>query len=524
MSTDAVVYLVDDDPAVLRSLHWLVESASLVAKPLTSAASFLDAYDEDRPGCLVLDVRMPAMTGLQLQMSLKERGVELPVIIMTGHSDVPTCTESFRNGAFDFIEKPADDEFLIGRIQDAIATDVERRQQEKHRADIKKRLATLTPREREVMEAIVSGKSREAHRLGAGHQLSDGRQASGQGPGQAAGRQRRRGRTDAVDQRCRDQHRHAVLAGSRRRPAGRTVQWTAVPCEISRSRNRRAGVPCRQARDEPLMAGFVFAPVLVSIFLRPEVRIVVPANRCPKDRGRTSEREYSQRSPTKSQTVDTDKGDSRAAVDSNSRHGASSPSAAGHYSDSLAPPPLWAVIVGLAMFLAVGGAAIAVYAHTAPQASDRDPFIYAQIGKEIVAGKRLYSEAWIDKPPVGMLMYAAPQLIEPALLSRDRGLLCNDDCRPSVSPGVRLSACACRGCGVLAVCHFLSARNRDVHVAVDRALCQLVRDRLPGDCAGRYTREEFFDGSMRGRRSFGDCGICTFARIRCCAACCRCWP
>ncbi len=161
MSTDAVVYLVDDDPAVLRSLHWLVESASLVAKPLTSAASFLDAYDEDRPGCLVLDVRMPAMTGLQLQMSLKERGVELPVIIMTGHSDVPTCTESFRNGAFDFIEKPADDEFLIGRIQDAIATDVERRQQEKHRADIKKRLATLTPREREVMEAIVSGKSQE---------------------------------------------------------------------------------------------------------------------------------------------------------------------------------------------------------------------------------------------------------------------------------------------------------------------------------------------------------------------------
>jgi RNA polymerase sigma factor (sigma-70 family) len=161
MTTDAVVYLVDDDPAVLKSLHWLVESASLAAKPLNSAASFLEAYDPRRPGCLILDVRMPQMTGLQLQSLLKERNIELPIIIMTGHSDVPTCTESFRNGAFDFIEKPADDEFLIARVQQAIATDIERRQQEVHRTEISKRLATLTPREREVMDAIVSGKSQK---------------------------------------------------------------------------------------------------------------------------------------------------------------------------------------------------------------------------------------------------------------------------------------------------------------------------------------------------------------------------
>lgn len=161
MTSDAVVYLVDDDPAVLKSMHWLVESANFAARSLTSAAMFLDEYDPQRPGCLILDVRMPQMTGLQLQAALKERGIVLPVIIMTGHSDVATCTESFRNGAFDFIEKPADDGFLIERIHNAIAGDIERRQQETHREEIQKRLATLTPREREVMDAIVSGKSQK---------------------------------------------------------------------------------------------------------------------------------------------------------------------------------------------------------------------------------------------------------------------------------------------------------------------------------------------------------------------------
>ncbi len=104
MSTDPLVYIVDDDAAVLKSLHWLIESAGLTAKALPSAAAFLDAYDPQRPACLVLDVRMPVMTGLQLQCQLHEQGIGLPVIIMTGHSDVPSCTESFRNGAFDFIE------------------------------------------------------------------------------------------------------------------------------------------------------------------------------------------------------------------------------------------------------------------------------------------------------------------------------------------------------------------------------------------------------------------------------------
>jgi two-component system, LuxR family, response regulator FixJ len=159
--TDAVVYLVDDDPAVLKSMHWLVESANFSAKSLASAALFLEEYDAQRPGCLILDVRMPHMTGLQLQSTLKERGIAMPVIIMTGHSDVATCTESFRNGAFDFIEKPADDDFLVERIHMAIAADVERRQQETQREEIRVRLATLTPREREVMDAIVSGKSQK---------------------------------------------------------------------------------------------------------------------------------------------------------------------------------------------------------------------------------------------------------------------------------------------------------------------------------------------------------------------------
>jgi len=161
MSTDPLVYIVDDDSAVLKSLHWLIESAGLTAKALSTAAAFLDVYDPQRPACLVLDVRMPVMTGLQLQCQLHEQGIGLPVIIMTGHSDVPSCTESFRNGAFDFIEKPADDEFLLQRIQQAIAEDLERLRAEDTRSAIKKRIATMTPREREVMEAIAEGKSQK---------------------------------------------------------------------------------------------------------------------------------------------------------------------------------------------------------------------------------------------------------------------------------------------------------------------------------------------------------------------------
>ena len=155
---EPTVYLVDDDNAVLKSLRWLIESVGLKTKSVGAASSFLDIYDPYSPGCLVLDVRMPGMTGLQLQVLLNERGIEVPVIIMTGHSDVATCTESFRNGAFDFIEKPADDEFLLSRIRAAIKSDFERCRLEDSKRKIQTRIAALTPREREVMNAIVCGK------------------------------------------------------------------------------------------------------------------------------------------------------------------------------------------------------------------------------------------------------------------------------------------------------------------------------------------------------------------------------
>lgn len=159
MKTEPTVFIVDDDPAVLKSMRWLIESAHFRAQTYSSGAAFLQEYDVTIPGCLLLDVRMPDMTGLDVQSQLLERGATLPVIIMTGHGDVPTCTRSFKQGAFDFIEKPANDELLLQRIDQAIATDAGRRQMDSERPEIEARLAKLTARETEVMGLIVDGKS-----------------------------------------------------------------------------------------------------------------------------------------------------------------------------------------------------------------------------------------------------------------------------------------------------------------------------------------------------------------------------
>ncbi len=159
--SEPTVYIVDDDPVVLKSLHWLFESARLSARIFSSAADFLQSYDSRCAGCLILDVRMPGMTGLELQKELANRDIAVPIIFMTGHGDVPACTESFRNGAFDFIEKPADDGFLINRVRQAIAIDAERCEAARTRQAIEQRIATLTPREREIMNSIIIGKAQK---------------------------------------------------------------------------------------------------------------------------------------------------------------------------------------------------------------------------------------------------------------------------------------------------------------------------------------------------------------------------
>ena len=110
MHFEPTVYIVDDDPGILKSMRWLLESAHLRVQTFNSGASFLECYDAGDPGCLILDMRMPGMTGLEVQKRLAQMGAQLPIIIMTAHADVRVCIESFKSGVFDFIEKPADDD------------------------------------------------------------------------------------------------------------------------------------------------------------------------------------------------------------------------------------------------------------------------------------------------------------------------------------------------------------------------------------------------------------------------------
>ena len=158
MKTEPTVFVVDDDLSVLRSLRWLIESAHLLVKTFSSGESFLEDFDPSSPGCLILDIRMAGMNGLDVQQKLIEKGYKLPIIVMTGHGDVPLCTHAFKSGAFDFIEKPADDKVLINQIHAALAADAKRRESADCPSDIAARLAELTPREVEVMDLIVQGK------------------------------------------------------------------------------------------------------------------------------------------------------------------------------------------------------------------------------------------------------------------------------------------------------------------------------------------------------------------------------
>jgi len=157
--TAPTVYIVDDDHGVRSSLRVLMKSVNLPASPFASAQEFLAAYHAVQPGCLVLDIRMPGMSGLELQEELNRRGVVLPVIFITGHADVPMAVEAMRQGAFDFVQKPFRDQDLIDRVQKALARDQNTRQALKEHSRIRARLASLTPREREVLDLLVTGKA-----------------------------------------------------------------------------------------------------------------------------------------------------------------------------------------------------------------------------------------------------------------------------------------------------------------------------------------------------------------------------
>ena len=159
MMPEPTVFIVDDNQAVRRAVQALVESEGLAAETFGSGQEFLDAYDPERPGCLVLDVRLRGSSGLDVQDELRRRKATLPIIILTAYGNVPTSVRAFKGGAVDFLQKPVVPEKLLKAVRSAIEMDRRARDVAATRAAVTKRIEELTPREREVMELLVLGKS-----------------------------------------------------------------------------------------------------------------------------------------------------------------------------------------------------------------------------------------------------------------------------------------------------------------------------------------------------------------------------
>ena len=153
------VFVVDDDDAVRNSLRMLLKSAGVHAEASASAQEFLSTYVVTQPGCLVLDVRMPGMSGLEMQHELNLRGATIPVIFITGHGDIPMAVEAMQHGAFDFLQKPFRDQELLDRVQRALVRDADYRTRLRQTDRIRERLASLSPREREVLDLVTQGKA-----------------------------------------------------------------------------------------------------------------------------------------------------------------------------------------------------------------------------------------------------------------------------------------------------------------------------------------------------------------------------
>lgn len=153
-----VVFIVDDDEAVRDGLGQLMESINLKVKVFSSAQEFLDFYEAPDPGCLLLDVRMPGMSGVKLQDTLAERNINLPIIFISGHGDLPLAVEAVKKGAVDFLEKPVGDQVLLDRVQEALAKDAELRECQAQQQVVLDKLVLLTNRERQVLDLMREGK------------------------------------------------------------------------------------------------------------------------------------------------------------------------------------------------------------------------------------------------------------------------------------------------------------------------------------------------------------------------------
>lgn len=167
-SRDSKVYIVDDDQAIRHAMELLMRSVGLDYEIFHSGDDFLSRHSNDRAGCLVLDIRMPGLGGLELQEMLNDMGSTLPIIFITGHGDVPMAVEAMQKGAVDFIQKPFRDQELLDRIGEAVKADQERRSAREEQTAVRSRIETLTNREREVLDLVVTGKPNKviAYELG----------------------------------------------------------------------------------------------------------------------------------------------------------------------------------------------------------------------------------------------------------------------------------------------------------------------------------------------------------------------
>ena len=159
MTREPTVFVIDDDKDVRDFLLELISSIGLRVAVYASPREFLDAFEPSSPGCILLDIRMPDMSGLELQKELAERAIRLPVIILTGHGDVQVAVHAMKAGAVDFIEKPFNNELLLDRIQKAVAASVDAESTWINQDEIVRRLEFLTPRERQVLDLVVAGET-----------------------------------------------------------------------------------------------------------------------------------------------------------------------------------------------------------------------------------------------------------------------------------------------------------------------------------------------------------------------------
>ena len=163
-----MVYVVDDDEAVRDSLKLLLESVDLPCQTFASASDFLEKHDPDQHGCLVADIRMPGMSGLDLQEELNHRSSTIPILFITGHGDVPMAVDAMKSGALDFIQKPFRDQELLDRIHQALENDEERREDNRELSETRNRIGRLTARETEVMHRVVQGQANKVIALDLG--------------------------------------------------------------------------------------------------------------------------------------------------------------------------------------------------------------------------------------------------------------------------------------------------------------------------------------------------------------------